>query len=558
MDMSPKVANEVEFRWTPQRFGRGGEIGFNYRGKPLFLRPTAWNTKWYAFGNITRKPLTSSMIDDSFLRFVVAPGFSQLHSYPYASLTDLQFFAPNSQWVFARGTTRVYGGYNDSAVRTASLRPGLSTATMSKVVTIPAGSTSCKANLKFLYSADSGAMQQLSDIIGAVRVSRDATAMLNVEIYATGASVAIVGHGRRQGLVDGDMRAWETLGVEMPVDTSVHTSITLALTAYQPQYTGRIFYSDVELRCSSAVRTPAPEVAALKRLYNYIGSASPTVQSWKVGGSFNGDPCANHWKGVSCRNMHVVALDLSQSGLSGTMPQVPELIWLERLRLNNNNLGGAVPSHLANLTRLRHVDLSNNRFTSVPAAVFSYKLHACLASLLLRNNALTRYPDQLQHMRKIEHLDLAFNSMVSNVPDFSPALPLVHLDLSHNFLIGKLPALPVQTLVSADFSRNRFNGTVPGQWSTLQRLEFLDVSKNQLTGKIPHELSKIRSGAFLTFRGEENFFTGLLPNLGFRVVDVRDNIFACPLPKGEAFILTSHVGSVETMQCDRSQIVRPS
>merc|ERR1712146_215643 len=207
------------------------------------------------------------------------------------------------------------------------------------------------------------------------------------------------------------------------------------------------------------------------------------------------------------------------------------------------------------MCNLQHVDLSRNAFEQVPESIFNGQAHVCLKSLLLRHNQLRRFPAHTQHLKSLEHLDLAYNTMVDSVSDWSSEAPLVHLDVSHNSLHGPLPQLPLHALVSADFGSNQFNGSVPVGWAALRRVEYLDVSKNKLTGAIPLELSKIRSAPRLTFRAEENYFVGLLPNLGFATVDVRDNIFACPLPKEESFVLTSHYGDMTSMQCDWGQII---
>merc|ERR1711916_198837 len=162
--------------------------------------------------------------------------------------------------------------------------------------------------------------------------------------------------------------------------------------------------------------------------------------------------------------------DLSNAGLSGTFPQVPELSRLERLSLKHNSLKGWVPSHFANLTKLQHVDLSRNAFEQVPESIFNGQAHVCLKSLLLRHNQLRRFPAHTQHLTSLEHLDLAYNTMVDSVSDWSSEAPLVHLDVSHNSLHGPLPQLPLHALVSADFGSNQFNGSVPVGWAALRRV----------------------------------------------------------------------------------------
>jgi Leucine-rich repeat (LRR) protein len=541
---------EVYFEWTPQRFGRGGQISLLYKSKPLFMRRTDFDRAWYIENSTAKGPYRVRR-DESFQRLLVQPGFTQLHNYPYANLINFAYFGPASKWRFRKGVPGTVNGTTADELVTATMDDGQQSGSITKTTTIPTGSTMCQFNVKYYYSAEGGANYQVNALVGKVDVTIGATLFKSFSLYANGARVNVVGDGRR-GSVVGDMRTWETIGVEIPVDSS-YATITTTLNAYHSSVK-KIYYSDVQLRCSAAVKTPKPEQLALQRIYSYVGTASTTLAKWRKSGAFFGDPCTDHWAGVTCRNMHVVTLDLTNGGLAGRFPQIPELIYLERLVLANNKLFGQVPSHFANLTRLQHIDLSNNGFNAVPAVLFTTTKHQCLQRILLRRNLLRRFPDQVQYLPKLQYLDMAYNSMVDSIPNWQPAVPLVHLDLSNNFLVGPLPDLPPQTIVTADFSVNKFNRTIPAQWSTLQRAEFLDVSKNQLTGSLPLELSKIRSAARLTFRAEENYFRGVMPNLGFRRVDVRDNIFKCPLPVKETFILTSAYGGMENMACDYAQI----
>jgi len=111
-------AEEVEFRYTPQRFGRGGEIGFTYNGAPLFMRQTAWSLAWLHTSNSTMR---HNKGDDSFLRFLVQPGFSQLHAYPYANLIDFAYFGPSPDWVFAKGVPSTVNSTTAGEALTATL-----------------------------------------------------------------------------------------------------------------------------------------------------------------------------------------------------------------------------------------------------------------------------------------------------------------------------------------------------------------------------------------------------------------------------------------------------
>ena len=580
----------------------------------IFQENAASYAFFHNLPNGTRQRLPSARTDHATSHFIVAPGTPHRHAYGETSLVQgLGHFrnAPTAaaiaagnvgvaaelsrSWRIRRGDANATNVTVHHEPESISLRAGVSAAVATIVVPIPTDSTVCRFRAPYLFSPDNGVDLTTTSYIGSVRLvalsqgtRRDVRVLSRFELYAHGTRVVVTG-GPRVGGMDGDANAWEAVGAEHGVavgtlqaaDEAAATepqraensygALRVELEAYgglQPT----LHFGVPELRCSSLVRTPPAEVRALRRLHAALvaapaaaagpaaasslqdtatrGAEAPLPLRWARNGTFLGDPCVDHWRGVTCRNLHVVGLDLSHTGLIGELPPLAELAWLERLEMRGNGLSGALPAHLRNLTRLQYVDLSDNGLSHVPDALFSPATHRCLHVVRLRGNRLGAFPRQLSNSPALALLDLSHNSLVGRVPDFSPAVPLRHVDLSHNFLSGPLPMLPFASVESLDLSVNRFNGTLPAAWAALQRAVFVDVSKNHLTGPIPLALSQIRSATRLTFRAEENFLDGLLPNLGFAHVDVRDNVFHCPLPLQLPFVLTSHVHGVDSMACD--------
>lgn len=91
----------------------------------------------------------------------------------------------------------------------------------------------------------------------------------------------------------------------------------------------------------------------------------------KYGWETASDPCATpSWTGITCRDGHIVRINLDGSSLSGTIPaELSALDHLEVLDLSNNHLSGTFPSELlSSPVSLRSVVVSNNFLTgSVPA-----------------------------------------------------------------------------------------------------------------------------------------------------------------------------------------------
>ncbi len=100
-------------------------------------------------------------------------------------------------------------------------------------------------------------------------------------------------------------------------------------------------------------------------------------------------------------------LNLSNQNLT----KAPDYIFNQRdtveLNLSNNLIGGALQSQIQNLQNLKVLNLSNNKFTGVPAEVGQLKK---LEILNLSNNQLTGLPYELGNLSNLKLLDLTGNN----------------------------------------------------------------------------------------------------------------------------------------------------
>lgn len=89
---------------------------------------------------------------------------------------------------------------------------------------------------------------------------------------------------------------------------------------------------------------------------------------------------------------------------------------------------------------------------------------------------------------------------------------LVDLNLSHNFLSGKLPVgiFNLTNLRSLDVSRNNFSGPFPFGISVLQNLVVFDAFSNSFSGSLPVDLSELENLKFLNLAG--SYFKGPIPS----------------------------------------------
>ncbi|XP_016497489.1 putative inactive receptor-like protein kinase At3g56050 [Nicotiana tabacum] len=107
------------------------------------------------------------------------------------------------------------------------------------------------------------------------------------------------------------------------------------------------------------------------------------LSNWKDNEMEN--PCS--WFGVGCFNGNVVALDLKDLHLCGTLaPDLASLVHLSIIILRNNSFSGVIPDEIAKLKKLEILDLGYNNFSQpLPSDLCN---NPSLEILLLDNNEL--------------------------------------------------------------------------------------------------------------------------------------------------------------------------
>ncbi|KAJ0478095.1 putative non-specific serine/threonine protein kinase [Helianthus annuus] len=233
------------------------------------------------------------------------------------------------------------------------------------------------------------------------------------------------------------------------------------------------------------------------------------------------------WQGVGCdsRNRHVVKLDLRASTSLKTDANLLQ------------GLGGVVPHHLGNLSRLQYLDLRNSfvldqihydnhrtgsrfvKFSKVSimdglgwVSSLSSLRHLDLSgvtigkhidwfhpvnmlpSLLTLNLA---YSDidipsiKFVNFTSLNSLDLSGNGISSTIPIWLSNLTgLMHLNLYSNDFHGKIPDFlgTFRELASIDLSSNSLNASIPDMLCNLSSLVHLQLSRNMFSGPIPANL----------------------------------------------------------------------
>ncbi|KAJ4839625.1 hypothetical protein Tsubulata_049798, partial [Turnera subulata] len=125
-------------------------------------------------------------------------------------------------------------------------------------------------------------------------------------------------------------------------------------------------------------------MALLRFKERVVSDPYGALSSWRNGAGVT-DPCS--WFGVGCSAGKVVALDLRDLCLEGTMaPEIKNLIHIKSIILRNNSFTGIIPEGIGELEELEVLDLGYNDFRGPLPSGLGYT--RSLAILLLDNNGL--------------------------------------------------------------------------------------------------------------------------------------------------------------------------
>ncbi|CAN6842265.1 unnamed protein product [Brassica oleracea] len=271
------------------------------------------------------------------------------------------------------------------------------------------------------------------------------------------------------------------------------------------------------------------DLSALREFAGALKNMSVT-ESW-----LNDSSCCE-WGGVVCDDVssRVTKLVLSEKGLEGEVSSsLSELSELQLLDLSHNHLKGELPSEISKLQQLQVLDLSHNFLTgnlsnlgvfprlvmlNVSNNLLEGEIHpqklsnlTALKSLLISENRFSgEIPDVFGNLTHLEHLDLSSNKFSGHFPSsLSHCSKLKVLDLRNNSLTGSvdLNFTVFQDLCVLDLASNHFSGPLPDSLGRCSNMKILSLAKNGFTGKIPNTFKNLKSLLFLSL--SNNSFVNL-------------------------------------------------
>ncbi|XP_006665052.3 probable LRR receptor-like serine/threonine-protein kinase At3g47570 [Oryza brachyantha] len=208
------------------------------------------------------------------------------------------------------------------------------------------------------------------------------------------------------------------------------------------------------------------------------------------------------------------AVTLQNNRLGGALPSsITNLsAQLEDLDIGSNRISGKIPDGISNFPKLIKLGLSSNHFSGpIPESIGRLRT---LQRLTIENNLLHGIiPSSLGNLTRLQQLSLDNNSLEGSLPaSIGNLRQLTIATFSNNELIGPMPkeifSLPSLSYV-LDLSRNHFSNSLPSAIGGLTKLTYLYMHSNNFSGLLPDSLSNCQS--LMELRLDNNLFNGTIP-----------------------------------------------
>ncbi len=264
---------------------------------------------------------------------------------------------------------------------------------------------------------------------------------------------------------------------------------------------------NTQFDCANVTQIPQSECEALVALYNSTNGPNWTTNTGWLATNM---PCS--WYGVTCASGHITQLQLYTNQLSGAIPsELGNLTALRSLFLGGNRLSGALPPQIGNLTALQFFDLGGNQLSSpIPPEIGNL---TALRSLHLNYNQLSGpIPPEIGNLTALTWLSMSGNQLSGALPpEIGNLAALQSLYLDSNQLSGAIPPelCNLTALRNLNLSTNQLSGPIPPELGNLTALRGLGLGVNQLSGSLPPEIGNLTALRYLYL--DNNLFAGEVP-----------------------------------------------
>ncbi|KAH9698960.1 putative LRR receptor-like serine/threonine-protein kinase [Citrus sinensis] len=242
---------------------------------------------------------------------------------------------------------------------------------------------------------------------------------------------------------------------------------------------------------------------------------------------------------ITCRvdkgTPHISGIIMESVALTGKIPEhVAALTYLQTLDLSQNLLTGKIPPSLGRLSSLQTLELWSNQLSGeIPRELGDLSQLGVLS--VPENGLRGTLPPELGKLSNLEELWLTSNNLRGDLPkDYENLKNLTILEIAGNYLSGPIPRFIAKwdNLYFLTLRNCSITGSIPPYIANWNQLGYLDLSFNNLTGGIPNTLKKLfLSELYLT----GNMLNGTLPDWIYSNVkkkgDLAYNEFIFPEPE---------------------------
>ena len=304
----------------------------------------------------------------------------------------------------------------------------------------------------------------------------------------------------------------------------------------------------------------AVEREALIAIYNALDG-----DHWNNNENWCSDKPVSEWYGVTTDDkgfvyqLHFVSNNLSgaipndignlskvneielsnEPNLSGPIPNsIGNLVQLSIFHVLNTGIEGSIPSSIAGCKELRYIEIVNNPKMQGPLPAAFYNLPNITSLVVSYQPSFFSgvFPIEICNWSYLSNLTLHNDSLKGTIPASIANLShLYSLDLSYNMLEEGVDNIQnMSELRILDLNMNRFHGSIPIELATCDNLESVFLWGNDFTGSIPKEFGQCQHLRTLNLisnylSGDIPSELGLAPNL--TSIDFSQNCFKGQYPQ---------------------------
>lgn len=238
-----------------------------------------------------------------------------------------------------------------------------------------------------------------------------------------------------------------------------------------------------------------PDGVIIQRYALAVLYFSTEGDDWHRKKNWLSDESACDWYGISCDNFYgaITKIDLSSNNLFGYIPStLVRLNALEYLALQSNKLHGDIVEELTKLKNLKALKLSENLLdNTIPTKI---GLLNDLEVLDVSYNMITgTLPPSMGDLKHITYVDLSNNHITGEAAILFNLTTLKMLNVSRNFLQGKIEMQKNNSLEILDLSENYFSGPLSSFGKSSKNLKYMHLQSNHLTSTIPAGIGEIEN-----------------------------------------------------------------